>query len=87
MTKEEAIEMITNCSRYQNFWAHVTGYEEEEERGGKIHELGYLFYRDYGNETYGDFLRVIATKGYQDGNITKTEYDCIAKFNNKNMGN
>ena len=30
---------------------------------------------------------MIATKGYEDGIITKTEYDSIAKFNNENMGN
>eukprot|EP00972_Heterocapsa_arctica_P032707 4818216-Heterocapsa_arctica.AAC.1 len=50
ITKEEAIEMNSNCVRYQNFWVHVTVYEEEEERGGKIQKLGYMFYRDYGNE-------------------------------------
>eukprot|EP00972_Heterocapsa_arctica_P113301 16436410-Heterocapsa_arctica.AAC.1 len=82
MTKEEATEMITNCMRYHNFWVHVTGYEEEEERGGHIQKLGYLFYRDYGKEIYGYFLRMIATKGYEDGDIAKTEYDSIAKFNN-----
>eukprot|EP00972_Heterocapsa_arctica_P108660 16000563-Heterocapsa_arctica.AAC.1 len=56
MTKEEAIEMNTNCVRYQNLWGHVTGYEDDEERGGKIQKLGYLFYRDYGNEIYGELL-------------------------------
>eukprot|EP00972_Heterocapsa_arctica_P065123 9613703-Heterocapsa_arctica.AAC.1 len=70
--------MITNCVRYQNFWIHVTMYEEEEERGGKIQRLGYMFCRDYGNETYGDFLRTKASKGYVDGELTKEEYDEIA---------
>eukprot|EP00972_Heterocapsa_arctica_P028270 4157407-Heterocapsa_arctica.AAC.1 len=46
-----------------------------------------MFYRDYGNETYGQFLRKIATKGYDEGNITRAEHDSIAKFNNVNMGN
>eukprot|EP00972_Heterocapsa_arctica_P003963 589460-Heterocapsa_arctica.AAC.1 len=74
MTKEEAIAMITNGVRYQSFWAHVTVYEEDEERGGKIQRLGYMFYRDYGNEAYGDFLRTTAAKGYEDGDLTKEEY-------------
>eukprot|EP00972_Heterocapsa_arctica_P026128 3849203-Heterocapsa_arctica.AAC.1 len=78
MTKEEAIEMITNCVRYHNFWVHVTVCEEEEERGGNIQRLGYMFYRDYGNETYGDFLRTTASKGYEDGELTKEEYYEIA---------
>eukprot|EP00972_Heterocapsa_arctica_P044491 6567669-Heterocapsa_arctica.AAC.1 len=66
---------------------NFTGHEEEEERGGNIQKLGYLFYRDYGNEMYGYFLRMIAMKGCEDGNITKTEFDSIAKYNNVNMGN
>eukprot|EP00972_Heterocapsa_arctica_P095100 14025906-Heterocapsa_arctica.AAC.1 len=39
MRKEEATEMINNCMRYHNVWVHVTGYEEDEERGGKIQKL------------------------------------------------
>eukprot|EP00972_Heterocapsa_arctica_P049062 7224697-Heterocapsa_arctica.AAC.1 len=74
MTKEEAIEMITNCMRYQNLWIHVTVYDEDEERGGKIQRLGYIFYRDYGNETYGDFLRTIAARAYDKGEITSAEH-------------
>eukprot|EP00972_Heterocapsa_arctica_P003059 453669-Heterocapsa_arctica.AAC.1 len=62
MTKEEAIEMITNCVRYHNVWVHVTVYEEEEDKGGKIQKLEYLFYKDYGNETYGYFLRTMAAR-------------------------
>eukprot|EP00972_Heterocapsa_arctica_P099657 14704583-Heterocapsa_arctica.AAC.1 len=77
MTKEEALEMINNCVRYQNFWAHVTGYEEDEDRGGTKLKMGYCFYRDYGNEIYGDFLRTATSKGYEEGHITKTEFDRI----------
>eukprot|EP00972_Heterocapsa_arctica_P104806 15444842-Heterocapsa_arctica.AAC.1 len=73
MTKEEAIEMITNCVRYHKFWIHVTVYEEDEERGGRIQRLGYMFYRDYGNETYGDFLRTAAGRAYEKGEITNAE--------------
>eukprot|EP00972_Heterocapsa_arctica_P019908 2937286-Heterocapsa_arctica.AAC.1 len=71
MTKEEATEMITNGVRYHNFWVHVTVYEEDEERGGHIQRLGYLFYRDYGDEAYIYFLRTTAAKGYEDGDLTK----------------
>eukprot|EP00972_Heterocapsa_arctica_P069509 10269804-Heterocapsa_arctica.AAC.1 len=39
MAKEESIEMITNNMRYHNFWIHVTVYEKDEERGGKIQKL------------------------------------------------
>eukprot|EP00972_Heterocapsa_arctica_P042811 6312877-Heterocapsa_arctica.AAC.1 len=66
--------MITNCVRYHNFWIHVTVYEEEEERGGKIQKLGYIFYRDYGNETYGDYLRTTAMRAYGRGDITNAEH-------------
>eukprot|EP00972_Heterocapsa_arctica_P012880 1893374-Heterocapsa_arctica.AAC.1 len=79
--------MITNCVRYHNFWIHVTMYEEDEERGGKIQRLGYRFYRDYGNETYGDFLRITAARAYEKGEITMEEHDEISKFNNANSGN
>eukprot|EP00972_Heterocapsa_arctica_P089282 13167056-Heterocapsa_arctica.AAC.1 len=40
MTKEESIEMITNWVRYQNFWIHVTVYEEEEEREARSRSWG-----------------------------------------------
>eukprot|EP00972_Heterocapsa_arctica_P049389 7269178-Heterocapsa_arctica.AAC.1 len=70
MTKEEATEMITNGVRHHNFWVHVTVYEEDEERGGNIQRLGYLFHRDYGRTT--------AAKGYEDGDLTKEEYYDIA---------
>eukprot|EP00972_Heterocapsa_arctica_P099473 14678465-Heterocapsa_arctica.AAC.1 len=42
---------------------------------------------DYGNEAYGDYLRKIAAKRYEDGDLTKEEFYNIAKFNNVNMGN
>eukprot|EP00972_Heterocapsa_arctica_P032748 4821743-Heterocapsa_arctica.AAC.1 len=78
---------MTNCVRYHNFWVHVTVYEEEEERGGTIQMLGYLFHRDFGNEAYVYFLRTVAAKGYEDGDLTKEEFYNIAEFNNVNMGN
>eukprot|EP00972_Heterocapsa_arctica_P045566 6725816-Heterocapsa_arctica.AAC.1 len=42
---------------------------------------------DYGNEAYGYFLRTTATKGYEDGDLTKEEFYDITKFNNVNMCN
>eukprot|EP00972_Heterocapsa_arctica_P002195 314938-Heterocapsa_arctica.AAC.1 len=66
--------MITNCVRYQNVWIHVTVHEEEEDKEGKIQKLAYLFYRDYGNETYGGFLRTMAARAYDKGDITNTEH-------------
>eukprot|EP00972_Heterocapsa_arctica_P045478 6713458-Heterocapsa_arctica.AAC.1 len=74
MTKEEAIEMITNGVRYHHLWIHVTVYEEEEERGGNIQKLGYMFYRDYGNETYRDYLRTMAASAYDKREITSAEH-------------
>eukprot|EP00972_Heterocapsa_arctica_P025367 3735932-Heterocapsa_arctica.AAC.1 len=72
MTKEEATEMITNCVRYQSFWIHATVYEEDEERGGKAQRLGYMFYRDYGNETYVDFLRTMASRARGSSTTNRT---------------
>eukprot|EP00972_Heterocapsa_arctica_P032972 4850793-Heterocapsa_arctica.AAC.1 len=61
ITKAEAIEMIRNNMRYQNFWIFVTVVEEDDDRSAKTMELGYKFYRDYSNECYGDYLRHTAT--------------------------
>eukprot|EP00972_Heterocapsa_arctica_P064358 9497806-Heterocapsa_arctica.AAC.1 len=67
MTRAEAIEMITDNVRYQNFWIHVTAFEEDEDRGGNVQRMGYLLYRDYGNEPYGQFLSKITKEGYENG--------------------
>eukprot|EP00972_Heterocapsa_arctica_P013799 2035325-Heterocapsa_arctica.AAC.1 len=50
-------------------------------------KLGYKFYRDYGNECYGDYLRHIATKAYKGGLITYLEHFSITKYNDANSGN
>eukprot|EP00972_Heterocapsa_arctica_P006108 899332-Heterocapsa_arctica.AAC.1 len=70
--------MITNCVRYQNFWIHVTVSKEEEDRGGRIQKLGYIFYREYGNETYGYYLRTMAARAYDRGDITNAEHHGIS---------
>eukprot|EP00972_Heterocapsa_arctica_P070752 10451226-Heterocapsa_arctica.AAC.1 len=46
-----------------------------------------MFYRDYGNETYGDFLRTTAARAYEKGEITSAELYEISNFNNANSGN
>eukprot|EP00972_Heterocapsa_arctica_P055116 8129200-Heterocapsa_arctica.AAC.1 len=57
MTKAEAKEMIRTRQRYHHFWVYVTVHEEMEARGGKIQKLGFRFYRGWGNETYGDYVK------------------------------
>eukprot|EP00972_Heterocapsa_arctica_P039332 5793386-Heterocapsa_arctica.AAC.1 len=57
MTKAEAKEMIRTNQRYIHFRVYVTVYEEMEARGVKIQRLGFILYRDWGNETYGDYLK------------------------------
>eukprot|EP00972_Heterocapsa_arctica_P057998 8556720-Heterocapsa_arctica.AAC.1 len=59
--------MIKNNQRYQNFWIYVTVYEEEEERGGKVQKLSYRFYRDHGNQCYGDYIKYATKKAYDRG--------------------
>eukprot|EP00972_Heterocapsa_arctica_P102428 15092957-Heterocapsa_arctica.AAC.1 len=46
-----------------------------------------MFYRDYGNETYGDYLRTMAARAYERGDIMNAEHYEISKFNNINSGN
>eukprot|EP00972_Heterocapsa_arctica_P000683 99303-Heterocapsa_arctica.AAC.1 len=62
MTKKETGEMVNGNWRHINFWIYTTVYEEPEERGGTIPKLGFKFYRDWGNETYADFLKNAAKK-------------------------
>eukprot|EP00972_Heterocapsa_arctica_P068937 10186333-Heterocapsa_arctica.AAC.1 len=69
--------MIKNNQRYQNFWVYVTIYEEEEDRGGKIQKLGYKFYRDYGNDCYGDYVKHAGKKAYDGGIISYEDYCAI----------
>eukprot|EP00972_Heterocapsa_arctica_P086788 12793692-Heterocapsa_arctica.AAC.1 len=71
------MEMIKNNQRYQDFWVYVTIYEEEEDRGGKIQNLGYKFYRDYGDDCYRDYIKHVGKKAYVGGIINYEDYCAI----------
>eukprot|EP00972_Heterocapsa_arctica_P001911 273536-Heterocapsa_arctica.AAC.1 len=58
-----------------------------EQRGGKVQTLGFKFYRDWGNETYGDYLKNAVKKAYEDKIVDTDDHYEITKFNSKNMGN
>eukprot|EP00972_Heterocapsa_arctica_P098233 14498008-Heterocapsa_arctica.AAC.1 len=70
-----------------NFWVYVTIFEEKETRGGKVQKLGYKFYRDWGNETYADYLNNTAMKARKKHIIDKEELAMIMKVNINNLGN
>ncbi len=61
-------------------------YNEDEGMTEKIHKLGFEFFRDYGNEIYGDYLRHVSKMAHENGTLTKDEYYEITKFNNPNSG-
>eukprot|EP00972_Heterocapsa_arctica_P068819 10170567-Heterocapsa_arctica.AAC.1 len=46
-SKKEAIEVADNLNRLQNLFVYIASYKEDKEN-----RLGYVFYRDYGNEAY-----------------------------------
>eukprot|EP00972_Heterocapsa_arctica_P016472 2430936-Heterocapsa_arctica.AAC.1 len=50
LSREEALEAIASKGRPQNYFIHLAGYTET--KAEKQPRLGYLFYRDYGNECY-----------------------------------
>eukprot|EP00972_Heterocapsa_arctica_P063647 9392637-Heterocapsa_arctica.AAC.1 len=60
-----------------NFWVYVTVFEEKEARGGKIQKLGYKFFRDWGNETYADYLNNAALSARKKGIIDEEDYTAI----------
>eukprot|EP00972_Heterocapsa_arctica_P058737 8659665-Heterocapsa_arctica.AAC.1 len=47
LSKKEAIEVAENLNRPQNLFVNISAYKGEKEN-----RLGYVFYRDYGNEAY-----------------------------------
>eukprot|EP00972_Heterocapsa_arctica_P084839 12497281-Heterocapsa_arctica.AAC.1 len=47
LSKKEAMDVADSANRPNNFFVYVTGYKVENQT-----RLGYLFYRDYGNEAY-----------------------------------
>eukprot|EP00972_Heterocapsa_arctica_P060201 8879296-Heterocapsa_arctica.AAC.1 len=47
LSKKEAIEVAESAVRPNNLFVYVTGYKKENQTC-----LGYLFYRDYGNDGY-----------------------------------
>eukprot|EP00972_Heterocapsa_arctica_P061723 9102583-Heterocapsa_arctica.AAC.1 len=49
--------------------------------------MGYKFYRDWGNETYADFLKNATKKAKEDKIIDDEDYAAIVKYSAANMGN
>eukprot|EP00972_Heterocapsa_arctica_P089238 13160150-Heterocapsa_arctica.AAC.1 len=51
LSRAEALEVIASEGRPQNYFIHLAGYTETI-KSEKHTRLGYLFFRDYGNECY-----------------------------------
>eukprot|EP00972_Heterocapsa_arctica_P061865 9120575-Heterocapsa_arctica.AAC.1 len=49
--------------------------------------MGYKFYRDWGNETYGDYLKNATKKARGENIIDDEDHAAITKYSAANMGN
>eukprot|EP00972_Heterocapsa_arctica_P115064 16445833-Heterocapsa_arctica.AAC.1 len=62
------------------------GVRGEGGKRRKTQKLGYKFFRDWGNETYADYMRSAATKAFKTQILTEEEYDSIVRLNMGNLG-
>eukprot|EP00972_Heterocapsa_arctica_P115862 16450072-Heterocapsa_arctica.AAC.1 len=85
LSKTEAIEVVSSKVRPQNLFVHITGYIETI-RSEKFTRLGYLFFRDYGNERYRNYLTKITKEAYTKGELSKDDAFYINRLCNVNKG-
>eukprot|EP00972_Heterocapsa_arctica_P049515 7288099-Heterocapsa_arctica.AAC.1 len=81
LSKKEAIDVADIAHRPNNLFVYVTGYQEENQT-----RLGYLFYRDYGNEAYASYLSKITSIALQNNDLTGTKGYNITRLGLANKG-
>eukprot|EP00972_Heterocapsa_arctica_P082062 12094888-Heterocapsa_arctica.AAC.1 len=81
LSKKEAMDVADSANRPNNIFVYVTGYKEDNQT-----RLGYLFYRDYGNEAYASYVNKITSIALQNHNLTEMEGYNITRLCPANKG-